>query len=158
METEAVQSPWDQRNAMVNTVFFLMPFLTGSYAIAKYKPRKLPFFLGAYAAFLTLGRRRICARCQYCGQECALIFGILTAKIMSCDKTRHFSRKDLYINFALLAAIESIPQPQVFKSRKLALLFYAFVVTRLGAVLFNACAKCGNDFCPTKDLHKAILR
>ena len=162
METDEIQcqveNPFDRKNAVANTVVAFIPFFISIYAVAKYKPRKLPLLLGAQAVFLTVGRRMVCARCQYYGQECSTMLGIMAAKMMPKDESRPLQRNDIIADFVLLFLPGVIAFPQTHKNHKLALLYTASVVAALGALLFNGCGKCGNDFCPLKDVHKAIVR
>jgi hypothetical protein len=158
METELVKNPFNRRNAMVNQVFFSTPTVIALYAIAKYKPRKLPIFLAGNAALYTVMRRLVCARCQYYGQPCSTMLGIMTAKMMPRDESKALDRNGIYADFAVMFALGFYAAPQIDKSLKLSLIYHASVVAAFGAVLFNACGKCGNDFCPMKDLHKAITK
>ena len=157
MEIEEVPSPFDRRNAMINTAFVFMPTVIALYAISKYKPRKLPLFITANAAFYTVMRRFGCARCQYYGKECSTMSGIMTARMMPRDESKPLDRNALIADMAIMSALGLYAMPQIFRSYKLAALYHASLIGSLSAHLFNACGKCGNDFCPMKDLRKAII-
>jgi hypothetical protein len=156
METGEVQNPFDRKSALTNQVLFSMPVAIGAYAIARYKPRKLPLFLAALAAFGTVWRRFICARCQYYGQECSTMLGVMTARMMPRDESRQLDRNAMIADFAFIGALALMPIPQVLKRFKLTVLYFSAVAASMGRILFNACDRCGNEFCPMKDLNKAI--
>jgi hypothetical protein len=162
METDEIQSQFestfDRTNAMVNQVFFSMPTVIALYAIAKYKPRKLPVFLAGNVALYTVMRRFACARCQYYGRPCSTMLGIMTAKIMPRDESKKLDRNGITADIAIILALGFYAMPQTNKSLKLALVYQASIVAAVGAILFNGCGKCGNDFCPMKDLRKAITK
>ncbi len=153
-----LENPFDRRRAIVNQVFFSMPAVIDLYAIAKYKPRKLPFFLAGNAAIYTLMRRFVCARCRYYGQPCSTMLGIMTSKIMPRDENRKLDRNVMIVDLAVIFGLGFYAMPQLNKSLKLALVRNAFAIAAIGSILSNACPKCGNDFCPMKDVRKAITR
>ena len=59
-------------------------------------------------------------------------------------------------DFAFIGALVMLPLPQVLKSFRVAALYLASAAATVGAILFNACPRCGNDFCPMKDLSRAV--
>jgi hypothetical protein len=59
-------------------------------------------------------------------------------------------------DFTFIGALVLFPLPQVLKKPKLAALYLASVAAGMSALLFNACGRCGNDFCPMKDLHDRL--
>jgi hypothetical protein len=156
METEEVENPFDRKQAIINQVFFSMPPVIGLYAIAKYKPRKLPLFLATNAAVYLGMRPFVCARCQYYGQPCATMLGVMTSKITPRDKSKQLNRNMIIFDLALIFALGFYAAPQINKSRKLALINNVAGLAAFAAVLFSACGKCGNEFCPMKGVRKAI--
>jgi hypothetical protein len=156
VETEEVQNPFDRKQAIINRVFFSMPPVIGLYAIAKYKPSKLPLFLALNAAVYLGMRPFVCARCQYYGQPCATMLGVMTSKITPRDDSKPLDRNMMLVDLALIFALGFYAAPQVNKSRKLALVSNLAGLAAFAAVLFSACGKCGNEFCPMKGVRKAI--
>ncbi|RJP27734.1 MAG: hypothetical protein C4536_13555 [Actinobacteria bacterium] len=158
METEAFQNPFDRKNAILNHVFSSMPAAIALYAIAKYKPRKLPVFLAANTILSTVMRRFVCARCQYYGQPCSTMLGIWTAKIMPRDGSKKLDRNAIIADMVFMTAMLTYASPQIFKHYKIAVLYMASVFALWVRLLFNACGRCGNDFCPMKDVRKVITK
>lgn len=162
MEAELTQdqheNPFYLRNTVINQLLMLVGLVVGIYAVKKYKPRKLPVCIALSATFFTVGRYFTCARCQYCGQPCATMMGVMAARVMPKNESKVLSRNNIVFDFILLYAFVFSVLPQTLKSRKIALLFMASLLGCMGSLLCNSCGKCGNDFCPMKDLRKAILK
>jgi hypothetical protein len=152
------ESLFSRKNAMINQVCFLTPWAVVTYAVTKYKPRKLPIFIIANAAFFTVLRHFMCARCQYYGQPCSTFMGIMTAKMMPRNESRPMERKDLMNDFIYAFAPAFYAMPQILKNRKIALLYFASLFVSLSPILYNSCGKCGNDFCPMKDIRKTFTK
>jgi len=153
----SMESPWDTRSAMINQALLGAPELIGTLAIARYKPRKLLLFLPAAIGFVTAWRRFVCGRCQYYGETCSTMLGIMTARMMPPDESKPLDRNVMILDFTFLGTLWLLPLPQVFKKKWLGLLYAASVAACLGAVMTNACGRCGNDFCPMKDVYEAVL-
>jgi hypothetical protein len=158
MEIEEVQNPFDRKQAIINQFFFSIPPVISLYAIARYKPRKLPFYLASSAAVYLGMRPFVCARCQYYGQPCATMLGVMTSKITPRDESKPLGRNMMLFDLALINALGFYAAPEVKKSRKLALINNIAGLVAFAAVLFSACGKCGNEFCPMKSVRKAIGR
>jgi hypothetical protein len=162
METEVnqdkLESPFDRKNLIVNQVFFLGPWVVATYAVAKHKPRKLPIFIAANFAFFTVLRYPMCARCQYYGQPCSTFMGIMTAKMMPRNESRPMGRNDLLNDFIYAFAPAFYALPQILKDRKIAMLYFTSLSVCLMPIIYNSCGKCGNNFCPMKDLRKVITK
>lgn len=149
-------SPWDRRSAVVNQVLMGMPVAIGTLAIARERPLKLIYYLPGVILVTTAWRRFVCARCRYYGQECSTLLGIMTARIMPRDEDKALDRNTMVADFTFLGALALMPLPQVFIKKRLAVLYLASLVAFFSAILFNACGRCGNDFCPMKNLHNWI--
>jgi hypothetical protein len=162
MEAEEIQcqceNPFDRGSAIINQIFFSLPTAIGLCAIARYKPRKLPPALAGNLAIYTVMRRFVCARCQYYGQPCSTMLGVMTSKMMPRDETKKLDRNTMLIDFALIFGVGFYAVPQVINNRKLAIVYFASVMAAMGAIVFGCCEKCGNEFCPMKDVRKAITR
>lgn len=149
-------SPWDRESATLNQALMGLPVLIGSLAMAKYGRRKLLYYIPGVALFLTCWRRFTCARCRYYGRECSTMLGIMTARMMPPDEGKPLDRNAMYADFAFIGLLSILPLPQVFKRLSLGVLYLAAVAAGFSAILFNACGRCGNDFCPMKDLHRVV--
>jgi hypothetical protein len=149
-------SPWDMQSAVVNQVLMSAPALIGAVALARYRRRKLLIFLPAAIAFLTVWRRYTCARCRYYGQACSTLLGVATARMMPRDTTKELDRQTMQLDFAFLGAVMLIPLRQVLKSRVLAVAYFLTSGACVAAILRNACPRCGNEFCPMKDLSRLV--
>ena len=152
----ACETEWDRGAAVRNQVLMGAPVLVGSYAIAKQRPARLLLFLPAVMVFVTYWRRFICARCRYYGRECSTMLGVMTARIMPRDDSRALGRNAMIADFAYIGALSLFPLPQVLKSRRLAALYLLSTAAGATAILVGACPKCGNEFCPMKDLSNRI--
>jgi len=155
-ESLPCREQWDRKSAMVNQLLMFLPTPIGAYALLKHKPRKLLPYLAGATAFVTVWRRFVCARCQYYGRECSTMMGITTAMMMPRDESRQLDRSAMVADFAIIGALVLFPLPQVFKEFHLTVVYLAAAAAGLGSILINACPRCGNDFCPMKDLHRAI--
>lgn len=147
---------WDRGCAALNQVVMGIPVAIGTYAIAKHRPRKLLYFIPGAAALLTLSRRFVCARCRYYGMECSTFLGVFTSMIWPRDESRPLDRKTMMADFALMGLLSLAPLPQVLKDFKLTLLYVTSVATAVLSILFNSCWRCGNRFCPMKDISRKI--
>jgi hypothetical protein len=154
-ECEAARDQWDRSSAIRNQVLMLLPMPIGAWAIARFKPRKLPAYVAGVVAFFTVYRRFTCARCQYYGRECSTMLGIITAAMMPRSQ-KPLDRAGMTVDLALLGALAMVPLPQVFRRRWLTLLYLASLGAGTGAILFTACGRCGNDFCVMKDVRRSI--
>lgn len=150
-------TPWDEKSAMLNQGLMSLPILIGGYAIAKSRPRRLVVYLSAVIAFMTYWRRFICARCQYYGQPCSTMLGVMTAHMMPRDETKQLDRNAMIADFAFIGLLTMMPLRDALKRKGLGLLYVASVAAGLGAILTNACERCGNDFCPMKDVRARIM-
>jgi hypothetical protein len=155
-EVDGAPSPWDLQSATVNQVLMSAPTLIGAVALLRYRRRKLLLFLPAAAAFVTVWRRYTCARCRYYGQACSTLLGIATARMMPRDTERELDRRTMQLDFAFLGALMLIPLRQVLKSRVLAVAYFLTSGACVAAILRNACPRCGNEFCPMKDLSRLV--
>lgn len=151
-------SPWDRNSAIVNQVLMGIPVAIGAQAIARYRPLKLTYYLPGVVLLVTAWRRFVCARCQYYGKECSTLLGISTARMMPRDEEKALDRNTMMADFTYMGVLALIPLPQVLKKRRLAVLYLLSLAAFFSAVLFNACGRCGNDFCPMKDLEKRVRR
>lgn len=151
------ESPWDHAGAVRNQVLMGAPLLVGSYAVAKHRPGKLLYYIPAAALFVTYWRRFVCARCQYYGQECSVMLGVMTARMMPRDESKPLDRNTMIADFAYIGALWLLPVPQARKSGRLAALYLLSVASGLLAILLGACGRCGNEFCPMKDLRKRLV-
>jgi hypothetical protein len=152
------RSPWDRNSAVVHQVLMGVPVAIGVQAIARYKPLKLAYYLPGVILLVTTWRRFVCARCRYYGNECSTLLGIATARMMPRDEERALDRNTMFVDFAFMVALALIPLPQVLKRSRLAVLYLLSLAAFFFAILFNACGRCGNDFCPMKDLEKAVRK
>jgi hypothetical protein len=156
-ETLVPLEDWDMKSAVANQVLLCLPFPIGVYALWKHKPWKLPLFVGGAVAFLTVCRRYACARCRYYGRECSTLLGIATARMMRPNTDRELDRRAMAADFAFVGAVVMIPLPEALKSLRLAALYLGACAAAVGAILLNACPRCGNDFCPMKDLSDLLV-
>ena len=147
---------WDRGCAALNQVVMGIPVAIGTYAIAKHRPRKLLYFIPGAAALLTLSRRFVCARCRYYGMECSTFLGVFTSMIWPRDESRPLDRKTMMADFALMGLLSLAPLPQVFKESRLTLLYVTSLFSAVSSILFNSCWRCGNRFCPMKDISRKI--
>jgi hypothetical protein len=154
-ECQVAPDPWDRASAIRNQVLMFLPMPIGAYAIARFKPRKLPAYISGVIAFFTVYRHFTCARCQYYGRECSTMLGIMTARMMPRDEKKPLDRSGMIADLSLLGALAMVPIPQVFRKPWLALLYLASLGAGTGAMLFTACGRCRNDFCIMKDVHRA---
>ena len=150
------ESQWDLPSAILNQVVMGVPIAVGTVAIARYKPWKLLYYLPGVVAFLTVWRRFICARCRYYGQECSTLLGLTTARMMPPDESKPLDRNAMIADFTLISLLSLLPLPQVFREFKLALLYVTSLASALASILLNACWRCGNRFCPMKDISRKI--
>lgn len=155
---ERVGSPWDRDRAAVNQALMGLPILIGTIALAKYRARKLLVYIPAVVGFLTVWRKWVCARCQYYGTECSTLLGIVTARMMPRDETRELDRNAMIADFAIMGAIMTMPLRQVLRKPSLAIAYLVATGAGMSSILLNACGKCGNEFCPMKDLRKVVVR
>jgi hypothetical protein len=144
------------KSAVVNSVLMGLPVPLGAHALAKYKPWKLLIYLPAAVGFVTAWRKFICARCQFYGKQCSTVMGITTAMLMPRDESRPLDRNAMIADFSYIGALVLFPLPQVMKRTGLAALYLASATAAVTAILLNACPRCGNDFCPMKDVHRII--
>jgi hypothetical protein len=86
------------------------------------------------------------------------MLSMMTARIMPRDESRPLGRNDIIADLAFAFAIGFYAMPQILKNYRVALAYQASLAIGFGALLYNACDRCGNDFCPMKDLRNAILR
>jgi hypothetical protein len=149
-------TPFDHRRAITNQVFMAAPVAVGTAALWRYRRRKLLVYLPAAAAFFTVWRRYVCARCQYYGTECSTMLGVITAKMMPRDETRHLDRNAMIVDFVFMGAIMLMPLRQVLKKPGLAIAYLGITAAGMGSILFSACGRCGNEFCPMKDLNRML--
>ena len=154
-ESEAA-TPWDMQSATINQALMTLPIVIGTYAIARYRARKLLIYLPAVIAFLTVWRRYACARCQYYGKECSTLFGLATAKMMPRDTEHELDRQGMTIDLAYIGLLGIMPMRQVLKRPLLAIVYLVAYAGGFGAILINACGRCGNEFCPMKDLRRMV--
>jgi hypothetical protein len=150
------RSPWDRNSAIVNQVLMGIPVVIGATAIARYRPRKLAYYLPGVVLLVTAWRRYVCARCQYYGKECSTLLGIATARMMPRDVEKPLDRNTMVADFAFIGVLALVPLPQVRKRRRLAVLYLLSLAAFFFAILFNACGRCGNEFCPMKDLESRL--
>ncbi len=158
MPEEQLADEWDVKSAVVNQALLCLPFPVGAYALWKHKPWKLPVFVGGAVAFLTICRRYACARCRYYGRVCSTMLGVATASMMPRNPDRELDRRAMAADFAFVGAVVMVPLPQALKSLRLAVLYLGACAAAVGAILLNACPRCGNDFCPMKDVSRALRR
>ena len=151
-------SPWDRNSAIVNQVLMGIPVAIGTRAIARYRPLKLIYYLPGVVLLVTAWRRFVCARCRYYGKECATLLGIATARMMPRDEEKALDRNTMFADFTFIGVLALIPLPQVLKRSRLAVPYLLSLAAFFFAILFNACGRCGNDFCPMKDLEKGVRR
>lgn len=149
-------SPWDRNSAVVNQVLMGVPVVIGTLAIARQKPLKLIYYLPGVLLVMTVWRRFVCARCRYYGQECSTLLGIATARMMPRDEEKALGRNAMIVDFTLLGLLAIIPLPQVLKRSRLAVLYLLSLAAFSTVILFNACGRCGNEFCPMKGLEKKV--
>jgi hypothetical protein len=154
-ECESARDQWDRSSAVRNQVLMLLPMPIGAWAIARFKPRKLPAYVAGVVAFFTVYRRFTCARCQYYGRECSTMLGVMTAAMMPRSQ-KPLDRAGMTVDLSLLGALAMVPLPQVFKKWWLAFLYLASLGAGTAAILFTACGRCGNEFCIMKDVHRAV--
>ena len=155
-KNQSSAAEWDRTSAIVNSILMGLPVPIGAYALARYKPTKLiPYLIGA-TSFVTVWRRFICARCRYYGRQCSTMMGITTSLMMPRDESKPLDREAMIADFTYIGALVLFPMPQVFKRARLAALYLLSAAAALGAIQFNACGRCENDFCPMKDLHRII--
>lgn len=147
---------WDMRSALLNSVLMGLPVPLGAYALAKYRPRKLFLYLPAAVGFVTAWRRFVCARCQYYGKQCSTVMGITTSMMMPRDESKPLDRNAMIADFAYIGALVLFPLPQAMKKARLGALYLASGAAAVASILLNACPRCGNEFCPMKDLHRAV--
>lgn len=150
-------SEWDRADAIRNQVLMFMPFMVGSYAIARHRPGKLLCYVPAVVVFTTYWRRFVCARCIYYGRECSTMLGIITARMMPRDESKELDRNAMIVDFAYIGTLSLLPLPQVLKSRRLTVLYLLSAAAGFTAILAGACGRCANEFCPMKDLWKKTL-
>lgn len=159
METmcECEETGWDEQSAMVNQALMSLPIAIGAWALLRYRPAKLLLYVPGAIAFMTVWRKYICARCQYYGQPCSTMLGVMTARMMPRDETGELDRNAMIADFAFLGALALIPLPQVLKKFSLAVLYLGSIAVGMGSILQNACGRCGNTFCPMKDVREKVL-
>lgn len=150
------ETPFDRRSAMTNQILMAAPVAVGTLALWRYRKRKLLVYLPAVVAFFTVWRRYVCARCQYYGTECSTMLGVLTEKMMPKDETRSLDRNMMIVDFAYMGAMMMIPMRQVLKKPWLALAYFGITAAGFGSIFFNACSRCGNEFCPMKDMSNKL--
>jgi hypothetical protein len=157
-DTCARQDVWDRQNAVINQALMAAPVLVGTVALARYRARKLLLYIPAVAALLTVWRRYVCARCRYYGTECSTLLGVMTAKMIPRDDMVPLDRNTMVADFAIMGAIMAMPLREVIRNPSLALAYLLSTVAGMGSILVNACGRCGNDFCPMKDLRRTLLK
>ena len=159
METqcECEEQGWDEQAAMVNQALMTLPIVVGGWALLKYRPAKLLLYLPGAVAFMTVWRKYICARCQYYGQPCSTMFGVMTARMMPRDESKALDRNAMVADFAFLGVLALLPLPQVLKRFRLAVLYLLSIGVGMGSILKNSCGRCGNEFCPMKDVREKVL-
>lgn len=158
METDEAQCSFELKYAIVNTVLYFTCGIVAVYALAQHKPRKLPLYVGSSVVFNTWGRRFICARCDNYGKACSSLFGITTSKMMRRDECKSLTRNAILVEDVILYCIVLIPLPQILQSRWLTILYASGVIASSMGFFKYGCPNCGNDFCPHKDISKALLR
>lgn len=151
-----MDTPWDRASAIRNQALMSLPIALGTFALARYRARKLLVFLPAVAAFLTVWRKFVCARCRYYGRECSTLLGIATARMMPRDTEHELGRSEMVWDFAFIGALLLMPLRQVLKSGILTVAYLGSAAASLAAILFDACGRCENEFCPMKDVRSAI--
>jgi len=157
MEKETVlDNPFDTGSAWVNQVLMTSPIILGALALARHRRWKLLVYLPASAAFVTVWRKFICARCRYYGEPCSTMLGVFTAAMMPRDEVRELDRNAMIADFAFIGALALFPLPQVLRSRRLAAAYLISVMAGMSSILLNACGRCGNGFCPMKDLRRSL--
>lgn len=150
-------SVWDHESAVRNQILMGVPAVIGTYAIARYRAKKLLLYVPAVVLFLTYWRRYVCARCQYYGRECSTMLGIMTSRMMPPDESKALDRNAMIKDFAFVGLIALMPMPQAFKKTRLGLAYLLSLLIATSALFFSACGRCQNDFCPMKDVHKKLL-
>jgi hypothetical protein len=150
-------TPWDTAGAVRNQLLMSVPIVLGAVALWRYRARKLLVYIPAVVYFMTGWRRYVCARCQYYGRECSTLLGVATARMMPRDESRELDRNAMALDLAFIGALVALPLRQVLKSPKLAAVYMAASAGGMGAILYGACGKCGNEFCPMKDLRAKII-
>lgn len=144
------------KESTLNTALMVSHMVIGSWAIIKNKPRKFPAYQVLCWVFLTAWRRFICARCRYYGQPCAAWYGVLTAYLMPRDESRDLDRRAMTADFSYITLLILYPLPQVLKSFRMSLLYICSVLVGYGNIIYRACGKCENEFCPMKDWNRAL--
>lgn len=152
------QEPDRHAQATINQVLMGLPVLVATYALARHRARKLLVYLPAVAAFLTVWRRWVCARCTYYGKECSTLLGVMTARMMPRDETRELDRNTMIVDFAFMGAIMALPLRQVLRRPLTALAYAVTSALAVGSILLRSCDSCENEFCPMKDLREAVVR
>jgi hypothetical protein len=153
---EEAGSPWDTASAVRNQVLMSLPVAVGALALWKYRARKLLVYVPAAVYFMTGWRKYICARCQYYGTECSTMLGVATARMMPRDETKQLDRNAMTADLAYIGALVALPLRQVLKSPRLAAIYFAASIGGMASVLFTSCGRCGNEFCPMKDLYRVL--
>jgi hypothetical protein len=153
---QAEDLQWDMPGAVLNQVMMGFPAVVGTYAIARWKPVKLLVYLPLVAGFFTAWRRFVCARCRYYGRECSTLMGITTSWMMPHDEEKPLDRKAMVADFTYITIIGLMPLRQVMKRPVLALLYTFGLLAAVSSILFNACWRCGNEFCPLKSISRKI--
>jgi hypothetical protein len=151
------QDEWDRQGAVRNQVLMWLPHIVGAFAIAKHRPCKLLYYVPGVVAFYTWWRRFVCARCRYYGRPCSTMLGVMTARMMPRDEAKALDRNTMIADFAFLGALWLIPLPQALKSFKTAILYLGSLAGITGSILSDACGRCGNEFCPMKDVRDNLM-
>jgi len=123
---------------------------------ARNRPIKLLCYVPGVVLFLTAWRRLVCARCRYYGMKCSTFLGVFTAMMWPCDESRPLDRKAMMADFALLGLLLMVPLPQVLRGFRLTVLYVTAVFAATSSMLLNSCWRCGNRFCPMKDVSRRI--
>ena len=154
---EAQESPWTPMGSTINSSLMMLPTVVGSWALWKHKRRKLLTFQLLAVVFMTAWRRLICARCRYYGKPCSTWLGVVTSKMMDRDESKELDRNAMIADFAYIGLLVLYPLPQVLKSFRLTVLYLLSTLLGFGNILTRACDRCGNEFCPMKDLYRRIF-
>jgi hypothetical protein len=149
-------TPFFRKAAITNQVLMAAPVAVGTAALWRFRRRKLLLYLPAAAAFFTVWRRYVCARCQYYGTECSTMLGVLTEKMMPKDETKSLDRNMMVVDFIYMGALMMIPMRQVFRRPLTALAYFGLTAAGFGSIFLNSCSRCGNEFCPMKDLSRML--
>lgn len=150
------EQPPDRSKAVTNQALMGLPVVIATLSLARFRARKLLLYLPLATFFLTLWRKWVCARCVYYGRECATLLGVWTAKMMPRDDSAELNRNTMIVDFALIGVLMAFPLREVFRRRWVAAAYLLTSAAGMGSILLRSCPGCANDFCPMKDLSRAL--